>query len=249
MSLNLANWKYSYGLVSGPTLHIGASLVQERYQYELSKMEPVLWVEALHKIAEQAQLLLTKFSNQKLIQAVVSDFSGKSVVMNCASNNGESSSLLESKMQSLVHPDITFEPTQVCISITVDDLVKKHFPVDSISLLVLDVQGAELSVLKGAPNTLEIVQFVFTEVSTVQMYKDQPLFKEISKFLDGFGFCLIEHNLRNRTFHGDALYIKKELAVARGIKTHNSPQNGNLYYLFLIHFRRLKTYSKKIVKI
>ena len=142
MSLNLTNWKNSYGLVSGPTLHIGASLVQERYQYELNKMEPVLWVEALHKIAEQAQLLLTKFSNQKLIQAVVSDFSGKSVVMNYSSNNGESSSLLEFKFHSLLYPDITFETTQVCISTTVDDLVKKHFPVDSISLLVLDVQVA-----------------------------------------------------------------------------------------------------------
>jgi FkbM family methyltransferase len=242
VTLDLAKWKNSYGLADGPTIHIGAHLVQERYDYKLNYMEPVFWVEGLPKIAEQADLLLADFSNQTLVQAVVSDFTGKSVRLNNSSNNGQSSSLLEPRIHSLIHPDVKFEPTGIYISTTIDDLLEKHFPVSAVALLVLDIQGAELLALRGGQATLKKVDFIFTEVSTAKLYKNQPLFDDLSKFLNKFGFCLIEHNLSKRTFHGDALYIKKELAISKGIKTQNTPRRSNLYLILLIYFRRLRKF-------
>jgi FkbM family methyltransferase len=240
--LDLAKWKNSYGLVDGPTIHIGAHLVQERYDYKLNNVEPVFWVEALPKIAEQANLLLADFSNQTLVQAVVSDFIGKRVKLNLSSNNGQSSSLLEPRIHSLVHPDVKFVPTAICISTTIDDLLEKYFPVPTVALLVLDIQGAELSALRGGQATLKKVDFIFTEVSTTKLYKNQPLFNDLTKFLYEFGFCLIEHNLSKRTFHGDALYVKKELALSKGIKTQNTPRSSSLFLILLIYFRRLRTF-------
>jgi len=242
VTLDLAKWKNSYGLADGPTIHIGAHLVQERYDYKINNMEPVLWVEGLPKIATHAKLLLAEFSDQTLVQAVVGDTTGKVVRMNYSSNNGQSSSLLEPRIHSLVNPDVKFGPTSTYISTTIDDLLEKHFPVSSVALLVLDIQGAELLALKGGHETLKKVEFIFTEVSTAKLYKNQALFNSISKFLSEFGFCLVEHNLRNRTFHGNALYIKNELALARSIKAQNTPRSSNLYLILLIYFRRLRRF-------
>lgn len=242
MTLDLAKWKNSYGLTDGPTIHIGAHLVQERYDYKINSMGPVFWVEGLPKIATQADLLLTEFFDQTLVQAVVSDITGKTVRLNYSSNNGQSSSLLEPRIHSLVNPDVKFGPTSTYISTTIDDLVEKYFPVANVALLVLDIQGAELLALKGSHKTLKKVEFIFIEVSTAKLYKNQALFNDISKFLSEFGFCLVEHNLRNRTSHGNALYIKNELALVRGIKTENTPRSSNLYLILLIIFRRLRKF-------
>jgi FkbM family methyltransferase len=54
--------------------------------------------------------------------------------------------------------------------------------------LKLDVQGAELDVLKGAQQTLQEAVLVQTEVEFVPLYKDQPLFAEVDQHLRGQGF-------------------------------------------------------------
>jgi hypothetical protein len=137
---------------------------------------------------------------------------------------------------------VKFVPTAICISTTIDDLLEKYFPVPTVALLVLDIQGAELSALRGGQATLKKVDFIFTEVSRAKLYKNQPLFNDLTKFLYEFGFCLIEHNLSKRTFHGDALYVKKELALSKGIKTQNTPRSSSLFLILLIYFRRLRTF-------
>ena len=57
-----------------------------------------------------------------------------------------------------------------------------------IDFLKLDVQGAELDVLRGATQTLENVLVIESEVEFVPLYKDQPLFGEMQVFLRERGF-------------------------------------------------------------
>jgi FkbM family methyltransferase len=57
-----------------------------------------------------------------------------------------------------------------------------------IDLLKLDVQGAELDVIKGATRTLENVLVIESEVEFVPLYKDQPLFGDLQVFLRERGF-------------------------------------------------------------
>jgi FkbM family methyltransferase len=54
--------------------------------------------------------------------------------------------------------------------------------------LKLDVQGAELLVLKGAAKRLSDVLVVHTEVEFLPIYKDQPLFSDIDACLRQHGF-------------------------------------------------------------
>jgi len=54
--------------------------------------------------------------------------------------------------------------------------------------LKLDVQGYELTVLRGAKATLNKVLVVQSEVEFVEMYENQPLFAEVDQFLRQAGF-------------------------------------------------------------
>ena len=52
----------------------------------------------------------------------------------------------------------------------------------------IDVQGAELLVLKGAGRLLKIPEIIDIEVSTREEYKNAPNFNDIRIFLSKFGF-------------------------------------------------------------
>jgi len=56
-------------------------------------------------------------------------------------------------------------------------------------LIKIDVQGAELGVLKGCAD-LEAADFVYVELSFVELYEGQPLFGEVAAYLAGRGFAL-----------------------------------------------------------
>lgn len=64
-------------------------------------------------------------------------------------------------------------------------------------LLKLDVQGGELSILKGAVNQLQnSVLAIIAEVEFVPLYRKQPLFADVDQFLRAQGFALFDLDIR-----------------------------------------------------
>jgi FkbM family methyltransferase len=99
----------------------------------------------------------------------------------------------------------------------------------------LDVQGAELDVLRGAPRLLTELLVLHTETEFVPLYQGQPLFADLDAHLRGAGFELyafphLEHyryetrgappdGSPSRLLWGDAVYVptrERILALAPG---------------------------------
>jgi FkbM family methyltransferase len=65
-------------------------------------------------------------------------------------------------------------------------------PPGTVDYLKLDVQGAELMVLKSGRQTLARTAAVHCEVEFAPIYEGQPLYPDIQTFLNGCGFELID---------------------------------------------------------
>ncbi|NOT01859.1 MAG: FkbM family methyltransferase [Phycisphaerales bacterium] len=86
--------------------------------------------------------------------------------------------------------------------------------VSRVDLLKLDVQGAELAALRGAPRLLRAVRLVYLEVCFETIYKDLPLFEEIDRFLQGCGFRRLAVYPSDQPHNwGDALYLNVRPAL------------------------------------
>jgi FkbM family methyltransferase len=83
------------------------------------------------------------------------------------------------------------EVTHPVASHPVQTVALKDVPgITSIDMLKIDVQGAELDVFIGAGSLLEDALLIWTEVEFVPLYRDQPLFADVERYLREKGFQL-----------------------------------------------------------
>ena len=59
----------------------------------------------------------------------------------------------------------------------------KENKLDYIDFLKLDTQGNELNIIKSIGSKISNVSVIKTEVEMIPMYKNQPLFHDVSSFL------------------------------------------------------------------
>ena len=74
---------------------------------------------------------------------------------------------------------------------TLDDLLLQLDWTESIDLLKVDVQGAEMLVLRGAERTLPRVRMVFVEVSFRPLYEGSAVFTDVYGLLRERGFRML----------------------------------------------------------
>ena len=87
------------------------------------------------------------------------------------------------------------EQTKITVdAIRLDDWANKN-NVDSIDLLAMDLQGAELEALKGAGDLLNTVKYIITEGALKPHYKGAPHIDEITNYLKGYGFKIVADNI------------------------------------------------------
>jgi FkbM family methyltransferase len=143
------------------------------------------------------------------VNALVGSFDGENVNFYRYSNDGLSSSIYKSTdLLTNTWSVINLRETGEVLSLTSRTL---QSVLDSInvqiginSLLILDVQGAELKALSGLGSRLNDFDFLEVEVSSNQYYEGAPLFQEIDQYLTAFNF----QRLSDVPWHGDVVYRK-----------------------------------------
>jgi hypothetical protein len=82
---------------------------------------------------------------------------------------------------------------------------------DGFDFLNVDVQGAELFVLRGMGELINQFKWVYLEVNKAHLYVGCPLVEELDQYLANFGLVRVETMWAGNTNWGDALWVKKEL--------------------------------------
>ena len=96
-------------------------------------------------------------------------------------------------------------------AIRLDDWASQN-NIDSIDLLAMDLQGAELEALKGAGDLLHKVKYIITEGCRQPFYKGAPHIDEITKYLKEYGFKLVADNIADREdgdVEADYFFVKQ----------------------------------------
>lgn len=78
---------------------------------------------------------------------------------------------------------------------------------ESPIFLKIDVQGAELEVLKGAPQTLSRTDLIQLEIAMLPYNKGAPTFLEVLLFMDALGFVPLDFSGESRPTGADLVQV------------------------------------------
>lgn len=214
-------------------IHVGAHNGAEYPTYLARTHGPLLYVEAIPALADEVRQRLEPERPHFIHQAVVSDVAGETVSFHVSSNAGQSSSMLGPGRHAEIYPRITFGETLELVTERLDDIVAERSEGAEYNVLVLDVQGAELKALEGAPELLSRIDAVFAEVSSEPLYEGGCTFLEVSNLLAEAGLVFRAAEM-NALGWGDAFYSRSRGALhhmlhtslARGRATRQSSYYG-----------------------
>jgi len=219
MLISLGNILSKYNLKPKSVIHVGAHWAEEHEDYVNNGIEKFVYVEPCK---EAFKVLIEKFHKHKSSGSLIPN-AGISItfanveIINCAcgnetatlpmyvshDNQGQSNSLLEPELHLSQHPNVVFNDAEAVNVVPLDSLRRTG------DMLVMDCQGYEGEILKGAGETLKAVSIIYSEVNRGQTYKGNMEIEEMDELLSGHGFKRVETYWPSPNWTwGDAIYIK-----------------------------------------
>jgi FkbM family methyltransferase len=171
-------------------IHIGANMGQERESYASLGLN-VVWVEPIPAVFEKLRSNISGLSNQRAYRYLLAAEDGRDYKLHIADNGGASSSILDFAKHRKLHPDIHYvEEIQVKATTLVRLIEIEKIDLNDYGAIVLDTQGSELLVLKGAIPVLDKFRFVKTEVADFESYAGCCQLAELTEFMRELGFVV-----------------------------------------------------------
>jgi FkbM family methyltransferase len=173
---------------AGGVVHVGANLGQERDFYQKLGLR-VIWIEPIQEIFAALVRNIAGYVKQKAICALVTDRDDVEYDFNLADNAGGSSSIFQFGQHPDIWPEIHYLGSRKLRSTTLTTLFHRvgltpaRYPA-----LVMDVQGAELLVLKGAGELLNGFVFIQAEAADFDIYVGCAKLFDLKAFLEPQGF-------------------------------------------------------------
>jgi FkbM family methyltransferase len=185
-------------------LHVGAHDCEEKKDYNDQGVpdNKIIWVEG-----NKDKVLQMRMAGIDTIYCAVVDEKEHEVTFHIT-NNGQSSSILPLETHLQHYPRILVTEERKVKTTTLENLIKdNHLPIEELNFWNFDIQGAELSALKGAGEYIKYADFIYAEVNVESLYKGCALLPEMDEFLASKGFQRVAMRLVQQGW-GDALYVR-----------------------------------------
>ena len=185
-------------------LHVGAHKCEELEVYSKYTTESnIYWVEAIKDLVDQN---LENNPNLNLINEVIGDEDGKDIEFKIT-NNTLSSSILDIKYHKEIHPNIIVEKILKTKTKTLSTIYSEYrINPQDYNLLTMDLQGAEMLALKGLGDSINNLDYIYTEVNEKELYEGCCLLNDLDIYLGYFGFD--KKFITTLNSYGNALYSR-----------------------------------------
>jgi FkbM family methyltransferase len=186
-------------------LHVGAHVGEEAKWYASIGVQLVVWFEANPYVLTELAKNLNGLPNKNyIVYGTAFDVPGLDIALN-VTNNGMSSSILAMGEHQYRYPHIRYVESVLTKTVTVDEIVSAQFKDIEFDFLNIDVQGAEDRVLKGMSRTIETINWIYSEVNFIEMYKGCVMLGELDLDLNRKGFDRVKIHDTGLGW-GDAMY-------------------------------------------
>lgn len=200
-------------------VHVGAHWAEDAAFYEQCGAQTVLWIEAdPETYARLTKVLAARGGPVRHLAecALVSAAEGEALSFHRFRGDGSSSSVHRATETLKKRFPTAGESGEVLdlTTRTLDEILHRH-AIDVGGavrpMLVVDVQGHEMSVLRGLGDGLAEFSLCKCEVSRVPMYDGGAMFEDIDAHMKRHGFRLASHRYVQVPRHGDVLYLRDQV--------------------------------------
>jgi FkbM family methyltransferase len=169
-------------------IHVGANAGGEASTYDIHDLR-VAWIEPIPEVFQELQQNIAPFPKQKAYHYLIGEKDESEVVLHISTNAGLSSSVLPLAKHRQAWPDVSYSRDITMPSTTLPMFVQKEgLDLSQFQALLIDTQGTELRILRGASNILSHFKFIQVEVPDFEAYAGCCLVQEMNDFMSAHGF-------------------------------------------------------------
>lgn len=191
-------------------IHVGAHFGSESEIYESFNIKDVIWFEALPKTFTVLNSNVGKLARNSAFNVALSDADGETTfyVTDNGRGNNCSSSILPLGEHANFYPHVKVVEKLTVQTRRFDSFATENsFDLSMFNFLNIDVQGAEMHVIKGMGDLIDGFDYVMAEINEVELYKGGTLISELQAYLKSRGFDIKEKSMTKYKW-GDALFVR-----------------------------------------
>jgi FkbM family methyltransferase len=212
MKLDLHTLTQQHNLTPRGIIHIGAYEGKDLKRYPAPDTAKILLIEANPKAVEHLQANFADKPNIIISQTAIANHNTP-VTLNLTSIESNSSIFPLSGYRE-IYPNLKVTQEITLESRSLDTLLSELNlrPVD-FNFLYLDIQGAELLALQGAPQLLKHIEAIYTTVSYEELFEGGSLIDEVDAFLAEHHFVRIAEANPYHPSWGEVFYLREHLCL------------------------------------
>jgi len=207
--MDIRNLQKDFNLQMKGLLQIGSFNAKEYEPFKQIGVNRFIFIDANPAVIPTLRSILG--NDCLVLNYLVSDRDNQKIAFYIA-NHTQSSSMLKFDKHKIYYPEYSDVINTIELNtITLDSLVKlEQINMLDFNCLMMDVEGAEMMVLRGFEKNLKFIDYIYTELNFDSMYEGCCLEPEITLYLKDMGFSLVKY-FDTGFGWGDGIYIKNEL--------------------------------------